>query len=620
MAIRKKKPASRKRRPIYREKHIIGFLFLICFAATALLAGIVGTMVALQIPDISSVSAYKPVQATYILDDTGKIIEKVCKENRRVISMADMPKLLPKAFVAAEDGRFFSHPGLDAFSVLRALLVNIKRQEKAQGGSTITQQVARSLLLTREKTYLRKFKEAILAWRIDTLLSKEDILYIYLNQIYLGSGTYGVEAAAQVYFDKHAKDLTTGEIAMLAGLPQAPSRYSPIKNLPLAVKRQRYVLNRMVADGYISKAEAQDAFNSGVHLASHTKKQTMDVGYYTTIVKRRAQRLIDRPLSVAGATIHTFMNSNLQNRGVEAVRQGVQASFGRQIARGNKRAQHPQGALVCLDGCNGQVQALVGGVEYTMSHYNRAVVARRQAGSAFKPIIYGLALEQGMQPTSRILDAPLAISAGNGATWRPKNYSGRYHGTVSLTEALAHSYNTAAVRLLKKVGVKRVMKTAESLHIKAKKAEDLSLALGSIDVTLLEISSAYTPFVCDGMYVPPKFIKKIELQRKVIKTPSAGRERVFSQNTARKMRRMLEECITSGTGKRAAGLPGKSGGKTGTTNDLRDAWFIGFHGSRITGVWVGNDNNASLGSGESGGRVAAPIWHMFNKPNSIAKY
>ncbi len=618
MAARKK-TAPRKRRPVYREKHIIGFLFFICFTVTLLLTGVVGVLVALQIPKISSVSAYKPAQATYILDNEGKIIEKVFKENRRVISIADMPALLPKAFVAAEDGRFFSHPGLDAFSVLRALFINIKRQAKAQGGSTITQQVARSLLLTREKTYLRKVKEAILAWRIDTLLSKEDILYIYLNQIYLGSGAYGVEAAAQVYFDKHAKDLTIGEIAILAGLPQAPSRYSPIKNLPLAIKRQRYVLNRMVADGYLTKKQAQDAFNRGVRLARPAKKQTMDVGYYTTIVKKRAQRLVDIPLSVAGATIHTYMNSTLQNRGVMAVRQGVQASFERQVARGNKKAQHPQGALVCLDGCNGRVQALVGGVEYTTSHYNRAVVARRQAGSAFKPIIYALALEQGMQPGSHILDAPLAISAGGGATWRPKNYSGRYHGTVSLTEALAHSYNTAAVRLLKKVGVKSVMNTVETLQIKAKRVEDLSLALGSIDVTLLEISSAYTPFVCGGTYVSPRFVKKIELHGEVIKPPSLEKRQIFSQDTARKMRRMLHVAVTTGTGKRAAGLPGKSGGKTGTTNDLHDAWFVGFHEHRITGVWIGNDNNASLGSGESGGRAAAPVWYAFNRPGIAGK-
>ncbi len=579
-----------------------------------------GSLVALQIPKISSISAYKPAQATYILDDKGKIIEKVFQENRRVIGIAEMPVLLPKAFVAAEDGRFFSHPGLDAFSVLRALFINIKRQARAQGGSTITQQVARSLLLTREKTYLRKVKEAILAWRIDTLLSKEDILYIYLNQVYLGSGAYGVEAAAQVYFGKHAKELTIGEIAIIAGLPQAPSRYSPIKNLPLAIKRQRYVLNRMVEDGYITKEQAQDAFNGGVRPVGPAKKQEMDVGYYTTIVKKRAQRLVDLPLSVAGATIYTYMNSALQKRGVEAVRHGVQASFERQVARGNKKVQHPQGALVSLDGCDGRVQALVGGVEYTTSHYNRAVVARRQAGSAFKPIIYGVALEQGMQPSSPILDAPLAISAGNGTTWRPKNYSGRYHGTVPLTEALAHSYNTAAVRLLKKVGVKRVMNTVETLQIKAKRVEDLSLALGSIDVTLLEISSAYTSFVCDGMYVPPRFVKKIELQGKVIKPPFPGKKRVFSQDTAGKMRRMLQEAVTNGTGKRAAGLPGKSGGKTGTTNDLRDAWFVGFHGRRITGVWVGNDNNASLGPGESGDRVAAPVWYTFNTSGIIRKY
>ncbi len=600
------------RRKPYGEKHVIGFLFGICLLVTVFLTVLLGAMVALRIPDIRTVAHYQPLQTSFIVDNQGKVLERIYKENRVVVPLSRMPELLPRAFVAAEDGRFFDHPGLDFFSVLRAAVVNIKRGGRAHGGSTITQQVARSLLLSREKTYLRKFKEAILAWRIDTLLSKEDILYIYLNQIYLGAGAYGVEAASQVYFGKHVHELNLEEIAVLAGLPQAPSRYSPHENLQAAVQRQRYVLNRMVAEGYIEGAAARGAFEKGLKLHTGGDDSGLETGYYTQIVKNRLRRL-GIPLDYAGITVHTCLDRGRQAAAVRALRDGVMASFGRQVRRdGGEKKQVPQGALVSIDACGSQVRALVGGTDYRTSPYDRAAIARRPAGSAFKPVIFAAALERGWQPSSRILDAPLSIDGGAAGRWQPKNYSGRYHGEVTLTEALVHSYNTAAVRLLQQVGLNPVHELASSLGISSEMPGDLSIALGSVDVTLLELSAAYLPFLCGGEYVAPVFIERIE--RAGATVLSRGRPvgtKVLSAGTAAKMQTMLSGVIAEGTGSRAQGLNGSSGGKTGTSDDVRDAWFIGFNNDMITGVWVGHDRNQSLGSGENGGRTAAPVWHEY---------
>ncbi len=618
-AAKKTTRKTRRRKP-YGERHIIGFLFGICLLLTGFLAVLLGSMVALKIPDIRTVSHYRPHQTSYILDRHGDVLEKIYTENRTVVPLAAMPGLLPKAFVAAEDGRFYEHPGLDFFSVLRAVFVNIKRGGRAHGGSTITQQVARSLLLNREKTYLRKFKEAILAWRIDSLLSKDEILFIYLNQIYLGGGAYGVEAASQVFFNKHVNQLTLGEIAILAGLPQAPSRYSPRTNLGLARKRQRYVLNRMAADGYIESLEAQKAFEAGVTIGKIGQAAQLDAGYYTEIVKKRARRLIGKSRFNSGITITTNLDPEMQRIAVQSVRSGVMASFGRQARKGKNKRKVPQGALVSIEGCNAKVRGMVGGTDFLATRFNRAAIARRQAGSSFKPIVFSAALAKGWKSSSLILDAPISIAGVGNMQWRPKNYSGRYHGEVTLRDALAHSYNTAAVRLLQKIGLKSVHNMSANMGITSEMPGDLSLALGSVDVSLLEMSAAYTSFVCKGMYAPPLFINRItEFDGTLLLQNKSQKKRVMSAQIALEMRRNLEQVISKGTGKRARGLGGISGGKTGTTDDNRDAWFVGFNRDNVTGVWVGYDQNTTLGDGENGGRTAAPIWFDFMQKSTSSR-
>lgn len=588
----------------YNEKHIIGFLFAVSLTLSLFLGGLLLTLSLLKVPDIRTISGYQPSQASEILDRHGNVIERIYTENRTVVPLSQMPSYLPQAFVAAEDGRFYEHPGLDFWSVFRAAINNMRSGRRGQGGSTITQQVARSLLLTPEKTYLRKFKEAILAWRIDTLLSKDEILYIYLNQIYLGSGAYGVEAASQVYFGKRARDLSLGEAAILAGLPQAPSRYSPHRNMKAALNRQRYVLNRMAADQFVSKEAARTAFTRPVKLAGNPAKKRGENGYFIQLVKKQAEKILGKSLNRAGVRIRTTMDSRQQLRAAAALRHGMSSSFS-----GNRKVQ---GAFIALDACNGRVRALVGGRDFNKSAFDRATQARRSAGSLFKPLLYAAAFEKGFTPDSILVDAPLAIRGRDGKEWKPKNFSGNHFGETSLREALVKSRNIIAIKLLQKVGVERVQKLAEQFGIRPPITSDLSLALGATGVSLLEITAAYSPFVCKGKYFPPTLISAIDSNsgRRIFRAESIGKQ-VLSRSTASELKGLLIEVIRRGTGKRAGGLQAVSGGKTGTTNDNRDAWFVGFSGKTLAGVWLGYDDNKSLGNGKSGGVVAAPIWHDF---------
>ncbi|MBC8207674.1 MAG: PBP1A family penicillin-binding protein [Desulfobulbaceae bacterium] len=617
------KPRNRPlRRKPYGEKHIIFFIFGIALLVNVFLGSLLLVSVLLDIPDLKTVAHYRPLQASEIVDRNGRIIERLFIENRTLVSLEKMPSLLPKAFVAAEDGRFYEHPGLDAWSVFRAAVVNLKKGRRSQGGSTITQQVARSLLLTPEKNYIRKLREAILAWRIDSLLTKDEILYIYLNQIYLGNGAYGVAAAAQEYFGKSVSQLNLGEMALLAGLPQAPSRYSPRRHLQRAQERQRYVLNRMAEDGYVSADEASEAFNRVPELRPIPVGSHGDHGYFSQLVRKQARKILGGSVNRAGVKIYTTLDQDEQALAVRAVRAGVMAVVERTPAVEQtgevdgaddiEDVMVPQGALVSLDACTGRVRTLVGGVDFEESPFDRATQARRPAGSVFKPVVYAAALEQKWTPESLILDAPLTVTGQGDKPWRPKNFSDTYKGEMTLQQALVESSNVAAVRLLQETGVSRVRTLARNLELNEPIRANLSLALGATDVSLMNMSASYSPFVCNGRFVRPRLIDRIEdgNGRVLYASEQEGR-RVVSRKTAESMQTMLEAVLHEGTGKRAAGLPGSSGGKTGTSDDSRDAWFIGFHGDRITGIWVGHDHNASLGIQENGGRTAAPIWRDY---------
>jgi len=607
-ATGKKRP-PRKRTP--RKKplgHASISIFFICISGLVTLCiGIaLAWFLALDVPDIRSADDYSPLVATTVLDRNGTLIDAIYKQYRIVVSKRQMPPLLPEAFVAAEDSRYFEHGGLDIWSILRAAVNNLRSGKRHQGGSTITQQVTRALMLSREKTYCRKLTEAILAYRLDHLLSKNEILTIYLNEIYLGEGAYGVEAAARTYFSKKAKDLGLAEIAMLAGLPQSPSRYSPIQHWKAAKARQRYVLNRMAEEGMISTKYARKAYGRKLHLNSSGKQKEI-YGYFTDFIRAQLeQQYGHRALYRQGLTVRTTLDSRLQKTATNALRQGLHK------VQKQRRSNHsPQGAMVVLDTATGNIRALVGGADYRKSSYNRAVVARRQPGSVFKPLIYAAAFEQGISPELQLVDAPLVIKNHDGTSWRPQNYSHKFYGSTSLREALVHSRNIITIKVLQKTGVRPVLKLAKKAGISADLKPELPLALGASPVTLLEMTGAYTIFADQGLYHKPRAIIGVrDLHGRVRPWPGTPAKRVLSQKTATTITSILTDVIRRGTGKNARGIPGAAG-KTGTSDDNRDAWFIGYTPKLTAGVWLGYDRGRTLGKEETGGQAAAPIWKTF---------
>lgn len=568
-------------------------------------------LTALEIPDVSSIASYRPPVATVFLDDKGEPIAEFYRERRYVVAFDAMPELLPLAFVAAEDGRFYQHGGVDGWSILRALFNNIRSGRRAQGGSTITQQVARSLLLSPEKTYYRKLREAILAYRIDRLLSKEDILYLYLNQIYLGDGAYGVEAAARAYFDKHVAELNLAEISLLAGLPQAPSRYSPFINFKLAKGRQRYVLNRMAADGYITAAAARQAYRQVLRWKVE-ESPSGSAKYFTEHVRQYVEDKYGKEALLAGGLlVQTTMNSSLQR--------AAAASADKAVKEWRKRHPEaidtPQAALVAMAVASGRVVAMVGGNDFNSSQYNRAVQARRQPGSAFKPIIYAAALKRTVTPADIILDEPLQLQGSlPGSLWEPKNFSGKSYGRTTVWTGLVHSRNVVSIKILQMVGVDSVIGLAGGMGISSKLDDDLSLALGTSGISLIEMTNAYNVFAGGGMYRPPQFVSKIVARNgKVLESGSSSQRarRVLSPRDAYLVTDMLKGVIDSGTGGLARGLPLEAAGKTGTSDHNMDAWFVGYTPELVAGVWVGFDQSLSLGVSETGGRAAAPVWRYF---------
>ncbi len=597
--------STRSRTRPLSQTPIIVFLLVICGLATLCIGTGLAWFLSLNIPDIRSVSDYRPLVATRVLDRNGREIDPIFRQYRIVVPYNRMAPLLPRAFVAAEDSRFWQHGGLDIWSIFRAAVNNLRSGRRSQGGSTISQQVTRALLLTREKSYFRKITEAILAYRLDRMLSKKEILTIYLNEIYLGEGAYGVEAAARTYFGKSAVDLDLAEIALLAGLPQAPSRYSPLTHFSAARARQRYVLNRMAEDGIISAATARRAYAEKVHLQKGNRQKEQS-GYFTEYIREQLSgRYGSEELFRQGLVVSTTLDSRLQKAAIRALRDGA-----RQVRKRHRAGKPPQGALVALD-TRGRILAMVGGLDYGTSPYNRAVVARRQPGSVFKPLIYAAAFERGIRPDAVIEDKPLVIRNRDGSTWRPKNYDNRYHGPTSLREALVHSRNIVTIRLLQKIGIRPVLALAHRAGITAPLRPELPLALGASPVSLLEMTGAYTVFAADGLYHAPFAITRVRDRNGRIHPWSRPPvRRVVSPATAHQVSAILAEVIRRGTGRGAAGIPGAAG-KTGTSDDNRDAWFIGYTPSVTTGVWLGYDRGRSLGRGETGGRAAAPVWKAF---------
>jgi penicillin-binding protein 1A len=481
-----------------------------------------------------------------------------------------------------------------------------------QGGSTITQQVTKSLLLTPEKSYARKIKEAILAYRIEKSLSKTDILSIYLNQIYLGQRSYGVEAAAQTYFNKSAADLNLAESALLAGLPKAPSAYSPIRHPDRAKRRQQYVLERMAESGYITRDEAQAALDYPLKIAPAENKNITVAPYIAEQVRQYLQTAYgNAPLYGEGLKVYTSVNLLMQGAAQRAVEAGLKAFEKRQgVKKGEPRVQ---GALVAMEPRTGYVKALVGGLRFLENQFNRATQARRQPGSAFKPIVYAAALDKAYTTSSIIIDAPIVFpSRGKQPFWEPRNFDREFEGPVTFRHALSHSRNVITVKILQDIGVGYAIKYARRLGISSPLEPNLTLALGSSGVSLLELTRAYTVFANQGMLVEPLFITKIvDRHGNVLEENKPRLSQVISAETAYLMTSLLQSVVEEGTGRGVRALNRPCAAKTGTTSDMRDAWFIGYTPDLITGTWVGYDIEKPLGKRETGAVAASPIWLRF---------
>lgn len=600
-------PAKRPpRRRVRNHNDLITLLLVCCGLVTALIGGALAWFLSLNVPDIRGFDDYRPLVTTTVLDRNGRIIDAIGEENRIVLRFAELNPLIPKAFVAAEDGRYWEHGGVDAWSIVRAVFANIRSGRRSQGGSTITQQVTRALMLTSEKSYSRKVKEALLAYRLDKMLSKEEILAIYLSEIYLGEGAHGVEAAARTYFGKTSRQLNLGEVAILAGLPQSPSRYSPLTHFAEAQARQRYVLNRMVEEGYITAEAARESFEKPLQFRDHKEQQNL-YGHFSQYIRQLLEQRYGRDrLLREGLVVTTTLDPGLQAAALQAVRQGA-AVIGKRVPGDDV----PQAALVALEAKSGRVRALVGGTDFGKSPFNRAVQANRQPGSVFKPLVYATAFAAGIPPDTLLDDAPLTIRNPNGSAWSPGNWDRTYNGPTSLREGLVHSRNIIAIRLLQRVGVKPVIRLAQRAGISSTLRPELTLALGASPVSLLEMTGAYTLFANQGRLAPPVCITKV--------TDRAGRDlawpvpkggQVLDAAVAGEVSGLLAQVIARGTGKSAQGIP-NSAGKTGTTDNSRDGWFIGYTPDLVAGVWVGFDKGRALGSGETGGQTATPIWLDF---------
>ncbi len=589
-------------------------LFLIVFVAGLCFALGAGTGVVLlayfgDFPPIGSAAAYRPSVTSKIFDRNNILVGEIYIEKRNVVPFKAIPTHVVNAFVAAEDANFFRHKGVDYIAIARAIVKDVLSGEFAQGASTITQQTVKALFLTPEKSIGRKLKELILAYRIEKKLSKEEILYLYLNQIYLGDGAYGVEAAAQTYFSRGVSTLTVAEGALLAGLAQAPTRYSPRGHIDKAKARQRYVLRRMAAVGFLDRDAAESAYKARVVLAPPSTFRSK-AAYFLEHVRNSLQEKYGADAMYRSEfKIYTTIDTRLQEAAYDALTQGI-----RRIEETNKY-KGLQGALVCMDPGTGGVLAMVGGVDFGASQFNRALQARRQPGSAFKPIVYAAALDKGKTLVSTVDDSPIEFSRSETENWKPKNYDETFLGPIPLLEALAKSRNLATVRLLNEIGVDTVIGMARNLGIQSPIERNLSIALGSSGVTPLEMVTAYSTFAAGGQRPTPYFIREVQDgQGDVLERTGTKVVQAMSPATAYLTIRLMQEVLRTGTGASAKGLSPNLAGKTGTTNENTDGWFIGGSPNLIAGVWVGFDTPTSLGKRQTAATVALPIWaHFFGQ-------
>lgn len=732
-----------------RRKKTKGFTFyafvilLIPTVAVALPVGSLFLYFSHNLPDYSSLKERREGSHSIIYSEDDEVIGKFLLENRIPVPFERIPKHLVHAFIAAEDAEFFRHGGVDYKGILRAMFKNLISGKIVQGGSTITQQVAKTFFLTPRKSLMRKLKEVAYAFGLERNLSKEEILSLYLNNVYLGNGAYGVEAAAESYFNKRVEQLNLAEAAMIAGLVKAPSRYSPVNNLRRAKERQNYVLTRMVEEGYITESQKDRALKTPLRIQSREGAFFSKAPYFTEFIRQQVEKKYGKEkVYQEGLRIYTTLDLSLQRMAQKAVDAGLRELDKRQGFRGPIRTlssgelsalvrrkpsttplstssemleavilskddakkayqiwvedrrgilpysemlwalhvkttstfkpgkvkdpsdllkpgdvvyvrlkdasrkdgtlvftldQEPlvQGALLCVDPRTGYVKAMVGGRDFSESQFNRVLHSRRQPGSAFKPLIYAAALEKGYTPSTILMDSPVEYSDHDGGSyWAPKNYDKSFKGPITFRNALAHSRNVVTVKILEDIGIGYALKFFKRMGIESPIERNLSVALGSSGLSMLELTSAFSVFANGGERVKPIFIRKIATMKGEVleeddpyrvaeegeedeeETPETvppppRKERVLSPQVAFLMTHLLEGVVQHGTGQGAKVLGRPVAGKTGTSSDYTDAWFVGYTPSLLAGVWVGFDDKTSLGKNETGARAALPIWVQF---------
>ena len=674
------------------------------------------------LPDYKILSKYKPPISSRVHSGEGQLIAEYALQKRLFIPYESIPKKIIYSFLSSEDKNFFSHPGVDAKSITRAIIKNIRNifsEKRLEGASTITQQVAKNFLLTNEVTIKRKIKEAILAFRIERAYSKERIMELYLNQIYLGQGTYGVAAASLEYFDKAVGELTYEEAALLAALPRAPSKYNPYKSIEIATLRRNIVLNNLYENSYITKNQYKNLIKKKINLKKRKIKLLEEANFYSEEVRRIVSETYGYDeLYKGGLSIRTALNSEYQINALKALRDGLEEYDRRHGWRGpitkvdkkdwiklvekyktdksldwklakvislNKLSvkietqdkeiglidfkninwtrkksfeellnlhdiiyvkkikknkwslkQLPKinGAIIVMDPHTGRVLAMAGGFSFKLSEFNRATQAQRQPGSAFKPIVYAAALENGFTPSTLVLDAPFVMDQGEGLkTWKPENYGKKFYGPSTLRTGIEKSRNLMTVRVAQKVGFDKISKITKNFGIYDDLPELLSVALGSAETTLVKLSNAYCTFVNGGKKVTPIFIDRIQDRRgktifnadkrkcigceeisylkKEIPTIQGNKKQIISSETAYQITSMMEGVVKRGTGRKLKNLNLELAGKTGTTNKNMDAWFLGFTSKLVIGVYVGFDEPKTLGKYETGAKAALPIFKKF---------
>ncbi len=592
---------------------LVALLMLVLFSIGAI-AGMI-TAYGRNLPDISRMADYQPASSTRIFARDGSLLASVYKENRVWVPLGRIPPIVRDAFVANEDHNFYRHHGVDFGGIVRAGFADLTHQE-FQGASTITQQLARRLFLNDQVSLSRKVQEALLAIEIERYYTKDEILERYLNIIYLGAGAYGVDAAAHTYFGRSVEKLTVGQAAMLAGIVAAPSDYSPFSNLQLARDRQRHVLDRMVESGYVTREQADAAYDAPLELAAERTPglQGYRFPYFTTYAIAQLERLFGRTtVEEGGLQVYTTLDTRLQQIAQDAVTWGVNQAIAEGIGA-------HEAALVALRPSTGEILAMVGGKGFTLhNQFNRAWQAHRQPGSSFKIYDYTAAIDEGIPASTVIDDSPVSYPMGDGTSWSPMDDDNSYMGAISLREALTMSRNIVAVKLAERVGLDRVIDYAHRMGVTSPLEANLSLALGSSGVTPLDQATGYATLADQGLHIDPTPFRVVKdsLGSNVLDDRFPQATDVVSAGTAFIMTSIFEDVINHGTGYPNAVIGRPAAGKTGTTSSFRDAWFVGYTPDLVAAVWLGNDDYTPMVE-SYGGNVPARIWARFMK-TALAK-